>query len=98
MSASHSHANREDVADLVEVHAVAAVVRALRAEADLGIREDLRDLLRDFAHAVVLFVAADVENFVVDRIRGRLDGAKDGFGNIQSVNDRSPRCAIAAPS
>ena len=42
--------------DLVEVHPVAAVVAARRAEGDLAARESLREDLRDLADAVVLGV------------------------------------------
>src|SRR5690606_25768596 len=57
--------------DLVEAHAVAAVVRAAVAERELAAGEDVGDDLGDLTDLVVVAGVADVEDLGVDGLAGR---------------------------
>ena len=81
--------------DLVEVHAVAAVVGARLPEAQFTAFEHLADDLGDVAHAIVLGAVADVEHLGVHDVTRRLERARDRLCDVERVHERSPRRPVA---
>ena len=82
--------------DLLERHAIAAVVRSRRPDRDLAARETLGDDLRDLADAIVLAVVPDVEDLAVDDRRSALRArTAHRLADVLDVHDRPPRAAVA---
>ena len=70
------------------------VARAV-AKAEAAVREGLRDDLRDLPDLVVLGVAADIEDLAVDHVAGSLQHAVDRAADIEDMDERAPRPAVA---
>src|SRR4030088_2436844 len=85
----------QDPLDLVEGHAVAAIVAAVVAEDDFAIGEGLADRLGDLADPVVVVVVADIEDLVGYRLARRLKGGGDRRADIAHMHQWPPRHAVA---
>ena len=81
--------------DLVERHAVTAIVCACRHHRKFAPREDLRDDLREFSDAVVFSALADIEDPTIYPVDRSLERATDRLADIFNMDDRPPRTAVA---
>src|ERR1041385_9161915 len=83
--------SREERMNFVETNSVTARVGVRRPEAQAAIGENARDNLRDFAHSPIMSRVADIQNLVVDdRARCR-EHMQNGFRDVESVDQRTPR-------
>src|SRR6185312_1487159 len=86
---------RQVLAYLGEGDAIAAGVAAARAEAQGATREFGCHDLGDLADAVVLLVAADVEDLVMHGLARRLEREADRLADVVDMDQRPPRRAVA---
>src|SRR4029079_307185 len=81
--------------DLVEAYAIAARVRTgVGRERKLAARHDVGDDIGDFANAIILAGAADVEGLIEDLVARCREGGDEGPRNVLDVHDRTPRRAV----
>src|SRR5690606_33866912 len=86
---------RELAADAIEVHAVAAIVAARGADADLTTGKLFSDDLCDFAYPVVVGVLTDVEHLPADGFLRRNERTIDRLADVLDMDDGSPGTTIA---
>src|SRR5262245_15602515 len=80
--------------DTIEVHAIAAVVAAARADGHYAAGKLFGDDLGDFADSIVIGVLADVEYIAADGVFRRDERPIDGFAHILHVDERAPWTAV----
>src|SRR6185437_6763785 len=82
---------RQVTGDLGEGDAIASGVGAGRPEAQGAAGKGRGDELGDVADAVILLVAADVEDLAMDGVARRLNGENDRGADIADMDQRAPR-------
>ena len=86
---------RQELADLLERHAVAAAVWTASRYGDGTVREDGAHDLCQLADSIVARRVTDVQHLVVDAVARRVERARNRLADVADVDDRAPRGAVA---
>jgi len=81
--------------DFIEANPVTAIVSVAISKAQCAAGKDIGDRLGDLLNPVVFRCRADIKNLVVNSLSWSFERAGNGIGDVQNMDQRPPRAAIA---